>query len=842
MRIRKYLLSVVLIATLSLLSLGCPTSPPDFLVTFLLSTTSLDFGTDINSLQFKVSKNYTSKPMPTFTVTPQQNWILVNPSTGNSNGPSDPATITVSLDRSKLTAGANTGSVVVSAPGVTPVSVTITATTSIVANFGAITGTTIQPGGTVSFQDQSTVTGGTIDSWLWTFGDGGQSNQQNPTHQYNALGTYDVTLTVTSGALSDVEVKANYISVVPPTPPDANFSAATTTPLDGNPLQFTDLSSPGTSPITSRLWDFGDGGTSTAQNPIHTYTTVGTFDVSLTVTTLVGPDTETKTGYITVQPKAPTANFDADDRTPAVGQTVQFSDLSTPGSGTISEWWWHFGDGVTSTLQNPTHIYTAAKAYSVYLGVRNSFSQLGTKSVTNFIQVSPTKTMLDNYVSKADNSYGYSIENTTSGTGYTAYVVNMTSQTWKASKVTTPAGGVWKHWLTIIDPTTKTTNTALLVVSGGSNTNTPPTVDLDMVTAATQLGSTVAVLSQVPNEPMTFAADGVSRTEDSIIAYTLDKFIVDFETMEKNDWPLLLPMTKSAVRAMDTVQDVLASKAGKVAPTGFVVVGASKRGWTTWLTAAVDSRVIGAVPIVIDMLNMKPSMSWHYQAYGTYSEAVEDYWKLPPAGSDVFSRFDTPESDYLMNTIDPYSYRTRLTMPKFVMCSTGDQFFVSDSAQFYFSNLPGSKFLYYAPNTDHGMDDPSVILPIIAPFFGSVAFGVSMPTMTWNFTPSGGGFQLTVTPADISSVASVKFWSANTLPTKRDFRLETIGAAWGSTTLTAVGNQYTATIANPGGGKWKGGFAEVTFNSPFPGFPYRFCTELRVAPTTMPSGPPPWAN
>ncbi|MBX7257151.1 MAG: PKD domain-containing protein [Candidatus Hydrogenedentes bacterium] len=390
MQMRKYVASVVMTAILGLLTCGCPTSPPDFLVTFLVTTTSLDFGTNLNSLQFKVSKNYTSKPMPTFSITPQQEWILVNPSTGNSTGPSNPVTVTVTLNRSKLTAGSNTGSIVISAPGVTPVTVTVTAATSIVANFGGIP-TTIQPGGVVNFVDQSTVTGGTIDSWLWTFGDGGQSTLQNPSHQYNTLGTYTVTLQITSGALSDTEVKSNYISVVPPTPPTANFIATPTAPVGNASVQFTDLSLAGTSPITNWYWEFGDGGTSTLKNPTHSYTTATAFSVYLKVTTLVGSDDELKVNYINVQPKAPTADFMADDTTPAVGQTVQFSDLSTPNVGNLTTWWWHFGDGVTSTLQNPTHVYTAAKIYSVYLGVTNNYGLLGQKTRTNYINVSPTK-------------------------------------------------------------------------------------------------------------------------------------------------------------------------------------------------------------------------------------------------------------------------------------------------------------------------------------------------------------------------------------------------------------------------------------------------------------------
>jgi len=148
----------------------------------------------------------------------------------------------------------------------------------------------------VTFTDLSS---GSPTSWSWTFGDGGTSASQNPSHTYTSAGSYTVTLTVTNAAGSDGETKTGYITVSnPPTyPPVANFSGTPTSGTAPLVVAFTDLS---TNSPTSWAWTFGDGGTSTAQNPSHTYTAAGTYTVALTATNAYGSDLETKTGYITV--------------------------------------------------------------------------------------------------------------------------------------------------------------------------------------------------------------------------------------------------------------------------------------------------------------------------------------------------------------------------------------------------------------------------------------------------------------------------------------------------------------------------------------------------------------
>jgi len=241
---------------------------------------------------------------------------------------------------------------------------------------------------TVTFTDASTPGSAPITSWAWTFGDGGTSTLQNPSHTYTSNGSYTVSLAVTTSVGTDTETKPGYIDVTSvAVPPTAQFSG---TPREGvMPLtvQFTDTSAPGSAPITSWAWTFGDGGTSTATNPSHIYLLAGTYNVTLTVTTTAGSNSATQTGYITVHPTpvAPTANFSG---TPTAGPSpllVQFSDLSIAGTSAITAWSWTFGDGGTSSVQNPSHTYASPGSYTVSLQVTTADGQ-NTKTRSAYVQ------------------------------------------------------------------------------------------------------------------------------------------------------------------------------------------------------------------------------------------------------------------------------------------------------------------------------------------------------------------------------------------------------------------------------------------------------------------------
>lgn len=427
-------------------------------------------------------------------------------------------------------------------------------------------------------------------------------------------------------------------------------------------------------------------------------------------------------------------------------------------------------------------------------------------------------TPLEDYVAKPDPSYTYSLAKTMDTPLGKVYTLDMKSQTWRSEKEVDRT--LWQHWVTVIVPNGVTADTALLWINGGGNRATPPSGPDGMLTQIALQSRTVVVdLKTVPNQPLVFSDDpGNQRSEDAIIAYTFDKFVKTGDPT----WPLLLPMVKSAVRAMDTVQDFVPKATdGKLKISQFVVSGGSKRGWTTWLTAAVDKRVRAIAPAVIDVLNMDEQMRHHFAAYGFYSTAIADY-----QDHDVFSKLDTPEGQKLISFVDPYEYRDRYTMPKFLLNSTGDQFFLPDSAQFYFKDLPGSKHLLYNANTDHGLKDGDADKALLAWYAGLLA-GRELPQFSWDVAAQG---HIVVTAK--TRPAQVTLWTA-TNPSARDFRLETIGKAWTSSPLTAKDSGvYDAQVKAPEMG-WTAYFVELQFDSGM-AVPYRFSTEVRVVPDTLP--------
>ncbi|NUM64896.1 phytase, partial [candidate division KSB1 bacterium] len=230
----------------------------------------------------------------------------------------------------------------------------------------------------VNFTD---LTSGSATSWSWDFGDGQTSTSQNPTHTYAAPGVYTVTLTSSDGNCSDEETKTDFITVTGA--PAAEFIASSTSGNAPFTVNFTDQS---TGNPTSWAWDFGDGGTSTAQNPAHTYNVAGDYTVILTASNDCGSTVETKTNYIHVDPCIPpAAAFIASSTSGNAPFTVNFTDQST---GSPTSWAWDFGDGGTSTAQNPAHTYTAAGDYTVTLTATSSCDS-DTETKTAYIHVDP---------------------------------------------------------------------------------------------------------------------------------------------------------------------------------------------------------------------------------------------------------------------------------------------------------------------------------------------------------------------------------------------------------------------------------------------------------------------
>lgn len=478
---------------------------------------------------------------------------------------------------------------------------------------------------------------------------------------------------------------------------------------------------------------------------------------------------------------------------------------------------------VTSPAPAPVSARSIGRALFLGLGlvVAQPIHGAEAAAATASTQRPPTAaaplTALDRYVHTPDPAYTWKVAGSTKGEGGTAFFIDLTSQTWLTTNEVDRT--LWRHWLVVARPDNLAHHTALLFIAGGNNKDTkPPKVNGDLVRIARQTRSVVAELRMIPNQPLVFGGDGQERVEDDLIAYGWDKFL----RTGAEKWLARLPMTKAAVRAMDTLTAFCASEAGGGSTVdSFVVAGGSKRGWTTWTTAIVDRRVIAICPIVIDVLNLAESMNHHFQAYGFWAPAVGNYVQ-----HGIMDWMNTPEMTALQRIVDPYFYRDRLTLPKLMLNACGDQFFVPDSSQFYFAGLPGTKYLRYVPNADHSLKNSDALETLLA-WHDAAAEGRALPRFQWQH-PSPG----TVTVRTQDRPDAVKLWQA-TNPDARDFRLETLGPVWKSTALSDQGDgRYQAAVSPPLKG-WTAYMVELTYNIGA-ATPLKVTTDVQVVPDTLP--------
>ena len=428
------------------------------------------------------------------------------------------------------------------------------------------------------------------------------------------------------------------------------------------------------------------------------------------------------------------------------------------------------------------------------------------------------KTPLDKYIEAPDPSYKYELVSKTEGKGYTTYILKMTSQTWRSTSEVDR--NVWWHWMIMVKPDVVASSKSLLYISGGNNNSSAPKdADQPIIQIATATKSVVTELRMVPNQPLTFSDDKKSRTEDEMIAYTWDKYLKTGDEM----WPARLPMTKAAVRAMDTVISFFGGEAGgNTKIDGFVVAGGSKRGWTTWTTAAVDKRVVAIIPFVIDLLNVIPSFQHHLAVYGYYAPAVGDYETM-----GIMSQQNSQRYRELMKIEEPYEYRQRLTMPKFIINATGDQFFVPDSWQFYYNDLSGVKYLRYVPNAEHSLRGSDAWMTLLASY-NAILTGAELPSFDWKIEKDG-----TIRVQTKTKPSEVKLWQA-TNPGARDFRLTSIGPRWKSSPLQEQSPNVYVTRLDPPKRGWTAYMVELTFPSGLLIAPYKFTTGVKVIPDIEP--------
>ena len=402
------------------------------------------------------------------------------------------------------------------------------------------------------------------------------------------------------------------------------------------------------------------------------------------------------------------------------------------------------------------------------------------------------ETALQAYLNNGDNSFKWEVQDKKDADGVTLYRLIFTSQTWRDI--------VWKHELTVMVPDDLKFKDALLFITGGSVKNGEPNIhnwDKDEIVMFSNIAKTnkaiTAIVWQIPNEPLFN-----DLTEDEIISYTFHNFQQDHDYT----WPLLFPMTKSAIRAMDAVQE-FAKRDLKTKVNQFVVSGASKRGWTTWLTGASDKRVEAIGPMVIDMLNMQVNIPYHKKAWGAYSIQIEDYVKL-----GVAQQVGSPEGEALVKMVDPYSYRKMLTMPKMIFNGTNDEYWPVDAIKNYIDDIPGDNHLCYIPNAGHGLGDKTKALNTLSAFFGEAVIGNKHPKCDYTISEDNGVVTLEV-KANPKLLDDAILWSAES--DDRDFRDE----EWTGKSLGEKGEKdFTVTLKHPKSG-FKAFYVDLKYKAPF---------------------------
>jgi PhoPQ-activated pathogenicity-related protein len=400
-----------------------------------------------------------------------------------------------------------------------------------------------------------------------------------------------------------------------------------------------------------------------------------------------------------------------------------------------------------------------------------------------------TSGALASYVARPDKSLAWQeVDSGTVGNvQYAEYL--LTSQTWR--------GIQWKHQLFVLKPANMVRDErhGLLFVHGGRwkpeyegerGRTQLPSEALLFARLAESIGAPVGVLRQVPFAPM------FDRTEDALIAYTFDQYLKTGES----DWPLLLPMVKSTVRAMDAMQSIVRERWG-ASIEQFTVSGASKRGWTAWLTAAVDKRVMAVAPMVIDVLNMRAQMDLQRETWGEVSDEIRDY-----AALNLPERLKTERGRELLAMVDPFSYRKQLTRPKLILLSTNDRYWPLDALKLYWSELPAPKHVLYVPNQGHGLRDADRVIGGVSAVHRYAAASKPMPETAWTFASTAGELKIQVR-AD-REARKVLVWSAQS-PTQ-DFR----EAHWTARQCSKEADGY-ACSAGRGTDGYTAVFAETSF-------------------------------
>jgi PhoPQ-activated pathogenicity-related protein len=410
---------------------------------------------------------------------------------------------------------------------------------------------------------------------------------------------------------------------------------------------------------------------------------------------------------------------------------------------------------------------------------------------------------LQKYVNKPETAFEWQLKNKIDSeqSGDRIYDLQFVSQVWQ--------GKNWQHQLQIYRPVDVAPGSmTFLWVTGGAAT--PESVFFGMELAR-KIKAPVAFVYHIPNQPL---LEGNLR-EDDLIAETFVRYLKS----EDESWPLLFPMVKSVVKAMDVLQ-AFGKKEWSAPVNKFIVGGASKRGWTTWLTAAVDKRIGAIAPVVIDALNMREQMPRQLQAFGAYSSRLAAY-----SSRGLLPIPETPAGQRLLNMVDPWAYRDRLTMPKLIINGTNDFYWATDALNLYWGGIPNDKWLLYFPNAGHNLrrqdrpqpDQLNDLITSLAAFSRHQISSSPMPSLRWRHESVNGKLRLTVdvTPAPTGA----RLWIAQAATT--DLR----AAQWHAQEVSFSDGKIIGEVTPPEKGHLAF-FGELDYE--IDGLRYHLSTQVRI--------------